>query len=150
MSSARKLLFGLLVVFTAALGVATAVSLNRQPCHDTTGSGEENAMVDGQILHAYFPGTFKHGVYASDEDAIEAVRSNDAALAESLVELAKRQTQNQTDSGDSSTSVVTTIDATTVVSTTITTPKPSTITTVQPTTTAIPPTTTARRWRPRL
>ncbi|KAI1464630.1 uncharacterized protein F4812DRAFT_161307 [Daldinia caldariorum] len=49
-----------------------------------------------EFLHAYFPGTYKHGVYDSDRSAMEAVHANDPELATSIVQMAKRQSSNET------------------------------------------------------
>ncbi|OTA61024.1 hypothetical protein K449DRAFT_66197 [Hypoxylon sp. EC38] len=49
-----------------------------------------------EFLHAYFPSTYKHGIYDSDRSAMEAVHANDPELATSIVQLAKRQSGNDT------------------------------------------------------
>ncbi|KAI1473464.1 hypothetical protein F4774DRAFT_44459 [Daldinia eschscholtzii] len=49
-----------------------------------------------EFLHAYFPGTYKHGVYDSDRTAMEAVHASDPELATSIVQMAKRQSGNET------------------------------------------------------
>ncbi|KAF3063912.1 hypothetical protein GL218_02307 [Daldinia childiae] len=49
-----------------------------------------------EFLHAYFPGTYKHGVYDSDHSAMEAIHASDPELATSIVQLAKRQSGNET------------------------------------------------------
>ncbi|KAI1663096.1 hypothetical protein F4813DRAFT_20270 [Daldinia decipiens] len=49
-----------------------------------------------EFLHAYFPVTYKHGVYDSDHSAMEAIHASDPELATSIVQLAKRQSGNET------------------------------------------------------
>ncbi|XXH00369.1 hypothetical protein Hte_006713 [Hypoxylon texense] len=44
-----------------------------------------------EFLHAYFPSTYKHGIYDSDHSAMEAVHATDPELATSIVQMAKRQ-----------------------------------------------------------
>ncbi|KAI1849438.1 hypothetical protein JX266_004933 [Neoarthrinium moseri] len=152
---ARRLLFGLLVLFCVAFGLATASVSNGESGNE----GGEAQSILGQedsslaklfssaspeaihrLLHSYFPDTFKHGVYPSDESAVEALYSSDAALATSLVELAKRQ--NASSSTDSGTTVSTTvIDSTTAVTTTTKEPTTSPTTQAPTTTTQTTPTT---------
>ncbi|KAI0167171.1 hypothetical protein GGR52DRAFT_557233 [Hypoxylon sp. FL1284] len=68
-----------------------------------------------EFLHAYFPGTYKHGVYDSDNSAMEAVHATDPELATSIVQLAKRQ-QSGNDTTTPPTSTQTT-DSSTLTST---------------------------------
>ncbi|CAK7223031.1 hypothetical protein SCUCBS95973_005038 [Sporothrix curviconia] len=42
------------------------------------------------LLHEYFPDTYKHGVYPSEKKAMEAIHRANAALATSIVQLARR------------------------------------------------------------
>ncbi|KAI0852160.1 hypothetical protein F5Y00DRAFT_227418 [Daldinia vernicosa] len=65
-----------------------------------------------EFLHAYFPGTYKHGVYDSDHSAMEAIHASDPELATSIVQLAKRQSGNET-----STTTATSAESTSAVPT---------------------------------
>ncbi|KAI0123085.1 hypothetical protein BJ170DRAFT_124925 [Xylariales sp. AK1849] len=156
MLSARRFVLGLLLLLSLAFGLVTAAYPNEQPGGEESTSGEGQVVFDQEessfakllssaspvtlhrLLHTYFPGTFKHGVYPSDESAVEAVHSNDAALAISLVQLARRQ-DNSSTTGSASTVTTTIVDGgTTIVTTTTADPTP---TTKDPTTTQAPTTT---------
>ena len=67
-----------------------------------------------RLLHAYFPERYRHGVYESEDEALEAVRADDAPLATTMAQMAKRQ-DNDTDPPVDSTTVVvistTTVDS---------------------------------------
>lgn len=88
MPSARRLLLVLMVSLMAALGVASAMSTVERPRRsedmagrdaesavDSVAHAVEDAAPDSlhALLHKYFPDRFKHGVWASDEEAAEAV-----------------------------------------------------------------------------
>ncbi len=48
------------------------------------------------LLHEYLPNTYKHGVYPSEKLALEALHRDNAALATSLVHLARRELNSTT------------------------------------------------------
>ncbi|ERT02224.1 uncharacterized protein SPSK_05473 [Sporothrix schenckii 1099-18] len=50
------------------------------------------------LLHEYLPNTYKHGVYPSEKHALEAVHRQNAALATSIVQLARRDLNSSTSS----------------------------------------------------
>ncbi|CAK7232271.1 hypothetical protein SBRCBS47491_008212 [Sporothrix bragantina] len=54
------------------------------------------------LLHEYFPDTYKHGVYPSEKKAMEAIHRANAALATSIVQLARRDLNGTITSGSSS------------------------------------------------
>lgn len=56
------------------------------------------------LLHQYFPDTYKHGVYPSEKKALEAIHRANAALATSIVQLARRDLNNGTTSRSSQSS----------------------------------------------
>ncbi|KAK6832977.1 hypothetical protein PG987_007671 [Apiospora arundinis] len=180
MSSARKCCLGLMLLLSVTtLGLATATVSGTGYRRGCSGMAEGQAVVDGQdsgiseasgsaapdtlhkLLHTYFPDSFKHGVFSSDEDALEAAQSQDATVASSVIELAKRQGDNSSTAagGSVSTHVVTegTTETATVTQTADSSPtskpesKPQTTPetkpetkpeTSAPTTTAAPPATT--------
>ncbi|KAI2641918.1 hypothetical protein GGS26DRAFT_29014 [Hypomontagnella submonticulosa] len=120
MPSTRRFFLTLLLGLLVTAGLANAV-LNREPhSEDSTESETDHIsqrddsafsrMLSSaspqalhEFLHAYFPGTYKHGVYESDHSAMEVVHANDPELATSIVQLAKRQSGNETTSATSST-----------------------------------------------
>ena len=159
MPSARNLILTLVVGLLVTLGLASAVSPNGQPCQNGESNGPGDAEPEEspsafsrllssaspealhKFLHSHFPGTYRHGVFDSDQAAMEAVHSSDPELASSIVELAKRQSANET-----------IIDSLLPTESTPETPTESSVdeatttgdeatgdeTTVQPTTTAVP------------
>lgn len=44
-----------------------------------------------RLLHAYLPERYQHGIYASDHEALKAVRDNDPSLATALAQMVKRE-----------------------------------------------------------
>ncbi|KAK8041190.1 hypothetical protein PG994_014197 [Apiospora phragmitis] len=122
MSSTRKCCLGLLLVLSVTLGLVTAAIPGARN-NPTEGQGQ--AIVDGhnsgiskglgsaspdtlhRLSHKCFPGSFQHGVFSSDEETVEALQSHDATIASSIVELARRQNDNATASGDAT---VTSVD----------------------------------------
>ncbi|KAJ9161224.1 hypothetical protein NKR19_g2449 [Coniochaeta hoffmannii] len=162
MPSAGRLLLTLLLAFLVTFGLANALSpveWHRRPYRqgDVVRHGEEGKAEDTQsltsiieaaspsslhdLLHKYFPERFKDGVWESDVSAVEAVRRVDAALAASIVQLAKRQ-----DNGTTTTTHTTTPppESSTTTSRSVTTPPPDdeSSTTTETSSTAPPPTTT--------
>ncbi|KAI2608453.1 uncharacterized protein GGS25DRAFT_490382 [Hypoxylon fragiforme] len=103
------LLFGLLVT----AGLANAF-LKQEPIGEDAAESEDDHVVHRDdstfsrllssaspqalhsFLHTYFPSTYQHGVYDSDHAAMEAVHANDPELATSIVQMAKRQSGNET------------------------------------------------------
>ncbi|KAI0379846.1 hypothetical protein F5Y04DRAFT_107575 [Hypomontagnella monticulosa] len=150
MPSTRRFFLTLLLGLLVTAGLANAV-LNREPHREESIERKTDHIVQRddstfsrllssaspqaihQFLHAYFPGTYKHGVYESDHSAMEVVHANDPELATSIVQLAKRQSGNETTTATSST----TTDSSTTSPTSSSTQETST----QETSTA-PPTST--------
>ena len=149
MPSARNLILALLVGLLVTLGLASAVTPDRQPCQD----GEANAYSDVEpdespstfsrllssaspealhrFLHSHFPGTYRHGVFDSDQAAVEAIHVTDPELASSIVQLAKRQGANETVTDSSASAESTETSAGEATPT-------ETETTEEPATTAVP------------
>ena len=149
MPSARNFILALLVGLLVTLGLASAVTPDRQPCQD----GEANAYGDiepeespssfsrllssaspealHRFLHSHFPGTYRHGVFDSDQAAVEAIHVTDPELASSIVQLAKRQGANETVTDSSATAESTETSAEEATPT-------ETETTEEPPTTAVP------------
>lgn len=50
------------------------------------------------LLHEYLPDTYKHGVYPSEKHALEAIHRENAALATSIMQLARRDLNGTTSS----------------------------------------------------
>lgn len=91
MPSARRLLLVLLVSLMAGLGVASAISPAGWARRDQDMAGRDTASSSPEVesfvrevddaapetlhalLHKYFPDRFKHGVWRSDAEAVEAV-----------------------------------------------------------------------------
>ncbi|KAH8670297.1 hypothetical protein BGZ60DRAFT_32717 [Tricladium varicosporioides] len=91
-----------------------------------------------EVLHEHLKEKYQHGVYQEDKTAMEVVHKQDAAVAQSLIELAKRQTSNTTTVATTSVgSTVTQAGSTTTVAPTTSAPSTS----VAPTTTTVPATT---------
>ncbi|KAI1404516.1 hypothetical protein F4819DRAFT_108243 [Hypoxylon fuscum] len=124
MPSARHFFLTLFLGLLLTAGLVNAV-LKQQPSGDEDSAGSEadhvvphddttfsrllssaSPQTLHEFLHAYFPGTYKHGVYDSDHSAIEAIRANDPELATSIVQMAKRQ-----QSGNDTTAVPTSTQA---------------------------------------
>ncbi|KAI1214514.1 uncharacterized protein F4807DRAFT_414 [Annulohypoxylon truncatum] len=126
MPSARHCFLTLLLGLLVTAGLANAL-LKQQPANEDRAESESDDVVHRddstfsrllssaspqalhQFLHAYFPSTYKHGVYDSDHAAMEAVHANDPELATSIVQMAKRQ---QSSSGNDTTAAVTTSTST--------------------------------------
>ncbi|KAI9742257.1 MAG: hypothetical protein M1818_004157 [Claussenomyces sp. TS43310] len=98
------------------------------------------------VLHEHVSEKYKHGVYPEDRMAIKAVHQDDAAMATSLLELARRQignnTATSTSAGPSTTSPVI-IPTTTTSSETSTTNVQSSSTLVLPQSSSTPASPTA-------
>ncbi|EFX04707.1 hypothetical protein CMQ_1635 [Grosmannia clavigera kw1407] len=56
------------------------------------------------LLHAYLPDTYKHGVYPSEKSALAALHRANAPLATSIVQLARRDTNATVSSAPAATS----------------------------------------------
>lgn len=50
------------------------------------------------LLHEHLPDTYKHGVYPSEKHALEAIHRENAALATSIIQLARRDLNGTTSS----------------------------------------------------
>jgi len=107
------------------------------------------------LLNRYFPEKFPHGVFPSAHQTAEVVeQAGDAPLATSNVQLAKRQSDNSTTSGESATPTTTPTGTSTppsATSSSTTVPPPSTSSSSQssssvapPSTSSVPPATTSR------
>ncbi len=112
MAQSRRLLTILVVGLLVTFGLATALTPKpwaRVPCHDkspnakgTTPAPEAdessfefllNSVAPDSLhdlLHRYLPDTYRHGVYPSDQSAMEVLHRANAALATSLVRMARR------------------------------------------------------------
>ncbi|KAI1102410.1 hypothetical protein F4804DRAFT_266888 [Jackrogersella minutella] len=115
MPSARQFFLTLFLGLLVTAGLANAL-LKQQPSSEDSAESENDNIVQHddstfsrllssaspqalhQFLHAYFPATYKHGIYDSDHSAMEAVHANDPELATSIVQMAKRQSGNETSS----------------------------------------------------
>ncbi|MCJ1313620.1 hypothetical protein MMC25_007299 [Agyrium rufum] len=92
-----------------------------------------------EALHAFSPRPFKHGIFREDITAVQAVHRENAPLATTIVQHAKRQ-----ESGNGTTTVTTSVTVATIVSTsTVVVPPTSVAATDSPTVVAPPPTSTA-------
>ncbi|KAI3323302.1 hypothetical protein HD806DRAFT_498763 [Xylariaceae sp. AK1471] len=80
------------------------------------------------LLHEFVPNTFKHGIYSSDRDAVEAVHAGNPDLASTIVHLAVRQGPSGNDTTTSDTPTSSTMSTSDTA--------PSTTPTVEPTTPA--------------
>lgn len=105
MACARRLFLVSSLCLLVLLGFAAAGSALRVPCHkghqssphasadsfkfsDLLKSASPSSLND--LLHQYFPEKFQKGVWPSEHEAVDAVHEEDAALATSIVRLAKR------------------------------------------------------------
>jgi hypothetical protein len=121
------------------------LSTDEQKFQDLLNSVEPSALHD--ILHEHFKDKYQHGVYQEDKTAMEAVHQQNAEVAKSLIELAKRQAGTSSNGTGivTTTTAVTTEVTETVSVTSINTPKPPTSETTSTTPTTAPttqPTTT--------
>ncbi|KAB5563193.1 hypothetical protein GE09DRAFT_1219762 [Coniochaeta sp. 2T2.1] len=162
MPSVGRLLVMLLLSFLVTLGLATAALSPRDwhlrpyqngdvvrkggPAPEDRGSltslldkASPNSL--HELLHKYFPERFKDGVWESDVSAVEAVRRADPALADSIVQLARRQADNGTSTTEPPPPDSTTSKPPPPDSTTSPPPDDNTGTTTPPST-STPPTTT--------
>ncbi|KAI5856221.1 hypothetical protein GGS23DRAFT_589081 [Durotheca rogersii] len=183
MPSTRSFVLTILLGLFVAVGLANAVFHQRSPEQDPAEGADRlvghqddsnfsrllssaSPQALHEFLHAYLPGTYKHGVYDSDQSALEVIHANDPELATSIVQLAKRQ-QSANDTAVSTTSAASTDSGTVVTTTTptetstvdppsspsssspatspdATTPPPQTTTTDVGTTTTSTPTSTSQ------
>ncbi|KAI0024396.1 hypothetical protein F4780DRAFT_599054 [Xylariomycetidae sp. FL0641] len=166
MPSVRAFSLTLLLCLSVAAGFAHAGVLSGKPCHKM-GTAEvepENAATPDQsslsrllssaspqalheFLHAYLPESDQHGVFESDQAAIDAVESDDPELATSIAQVARRQAGggNDTTAADSTTAEATPTETETSASETTTADSATTTSENIPTTTAEtspPPSTT--------
>ncbi|KAI1414213.1 hypothetical protein F5Y13DRAFT_18355 [Hypoxylon sp. FL1857] len=133
MPSARNFFVTLFLGLLVMVGLANAMLNKQHPSEDSAESeGDHVVHRDDstfsrllssaspqalhEFLHAYFPATYKHGIYDSDRSAMEVVHANDPELATSIVQLAKRQSGN--DNTTSSVTTPTSTEISTVTSTT--------------------------------
>ncbi|KAI6090954.1 hypothetical protein F4821DRAFT_228317 [Hypoxylon rubiginosum] len=166
MPSARHIFLTLLLGLLVTAGLANAVLKQQPPPNDEDSAGNDaDYSGDGihrddstfsrllssaspqaihEFLHAYFPGTYKHGIYDSDHSAMEAVHATDPELATSIVQMAKRQAGNETTVPPTSTQAPdsSTLSTSTLVQTTTTT-TPDTSTTDTTTTSPTAPSETS-------
>lgn len=99
-----RLLAALIVGALLTLGVAlgsrvTACMRHHGANHDTTFSQllhSANPESLRKLLHDSLPEKYGKGMFPSEEDAVEAVRDDDAPLATKIVKLAARQDNNST------------------------------------------------------
>ncbi|KAJ9143804.1 hypothetical protein NKR23_g6311 [Pleurostoma richardsiae] len=114
MPRARNVLLAVLACFMVTFGLATATaSRPRQEAQDVDGDAQQglkekdssafssllnsaSAEALHDLLHRYFPHRYQHGVWPSEHSALEAVHRDDAPLATSIAQLAKRQDTNVT------------------------------------------------------
>ncbi|PSS25079.1 hypothetical protein M430DRAFT_198109 [Amorphotheca resinae ATCC 22711] len=132
MPSLRSVFSFFLILSLLAIGFATATSKADHTAQDLTSvpSGEGQKFREileavepaalHDFLHEHLADKYKHGVYQDDKAALDTLHKQNAEVAQSLIELAKRQaaTSNST-AGASSTS------ATAAASTESTTPSSS-------------------------
>jgi hypothetical protein len=118
MAYARRTIVVLFLCMLVLLGVASGTGM---PCHKAATNPQQDAVKASEsssfstmlksaspaslheLLHRFLPDRFKDGVFPSDHQAMEAVHRADAALATSILQLAKRQDSNATTSDDSET-----------------------------------------------
>ena len=91
--------------------VAEAFAQEKLRFQELLNSVEPSSLHD--VLHQHMKDKYKHGVYQEDKHAMEVVHQENAEVAHSLIELAKRDTTN-----GSTTAIVTTTAATTTETTT--------------------------------
>ncbi|KAI1139062.1 hypothetical protein F5Y05DRAFT_361526 [Hypoxylon sp. FL0543] len=142
MPSARNFFLTLLLGLLVTAGLANAMLKQQHSSEESAGSEDEHAVHSDDstfsrllssaspqalhgFLHAYFPGTYKHGIYDSDRSAMEVVHANDPELATSIVQLAKRQ-QSGNDTTSSTTPTSTETSTTTSTTGTSTSQETST------------------------
>ncbi|KAK4044776.1 hypothetical protein C8A01DRAFT_30955 [Parachaetomium inaequale] len=111
MAYARRTILVLFVCMLVLLGIASAGP--RMPCHkgttgqQTTAESSESSSFSARLksaspsslhdlLHRYFPGRFRDGVFESEHKAMEGVHSANPALATSILQLTKRDDTNST------------------------------------------------------
>ncbi|GAB1314948.1 hypothetical protein MFIFM68171_05158 [Madurella fahalii] len=155
MACVRRLVVGFSVCMLVLLGVASAAS-PRLHCRKGA-MGERQTAVDtddtsfssnlksaspsslNELLHRYLPGRFRDGVWPSELQAVKAVHQADAALATSIVQLAKRADNNST---TSESTPAPTESSTTSEEPSSTSTSPSSSSSPTPSETATPPTST--------
>lgn len=166
MPSPRHLLVTLALCFLFTFGLAHALSpkaWHRGSCHEKSSSEsqqqQQEQVVDASrftnmldavspdslhdLLHRYLPERYQHGVFSSDHSALEAVHRDDAPLATSLAQLAKRQDTNSTSvptTSPTSSAPTTTSHTSTTVTTPTSSAPTSTSASSVPSSTSAPPT----------
>jgi len=128
MPSFRRTTLTVLIVVFLTVAYA-AVPMYRMPQDSSSGARDtsfqellnsvSDASLHDVLVNVY--GRYKHGIFREDRTAMQAVHDDNAAIATSLVELARRQNPNVTSvTADSSTAtvvVVPTTETTTVMQT---------------------------------
>ncbi|RFU34629.1 hypothetical protein B7463_g1728, partial [Scytalidium lignicola] len=110
MSRVNRFLLGFLVLSVLTFTLISASADSRSPSDlgpaITNEQQEFQRLLNSvepatlhEVLHKHLKDKFKHGVYSEDRAALEAVHKTNAAVATSLVELAKRQTGGSTTNG---------------------------------------------------
>ncbi len=130
----------LMVCLLTALGMSAAVAPRNvwrwRPCHRgpvaEQGSVPEpvqttflNSLSEASpeslhdLLHKFFPDKFQHGVFPSEQQAVEAVHEVDPAIASTIIQMARRDTNSSSSTTStppptsSSSSSSTTVDSST-------------------------------------
>lgn len=108
MSTLRRVVLAFAMCSILGFSLATAASLQLQACPDGDCSALEAAGVEGnsrlsqmwqsaspeglhELLHKYFPDRYQHGVYETDEEAVEAIQADQPEDAPKLPQLLRRQ-----------------------------------------------------------
>ncbi|KAE9366091.1 hypothetical protein N431DRAFT_495862 [Stipitochalara longipes BDJ] len=115
-------LLGLTIVSAASSqqgnenGISDTIAKERLRFQELLNSVEPSSL--HEVLHTHMKDRYKHGVYQEDKHAMEVVHQENAVVAHSLLELAKRQ------SGNSTVIITTTASTVTQVTTTATQTSP--------------------------
>lgn len=137
MSKIQHCIFTLLLFFLLAVGIV-AVTLNdrlpprpgafqeKQRFEELLNTVDPSAL--HEVLHENMKDKYQHGVFEKDKAAVEAIHQQNAEVAESLIELAKRQATGSGNGTVVTSTAVTTTD-TVVTSTESITSTPSSVST---------------------
>ena len=142
MSKLQHCIFALLVLCFLTVRIVTA-NLNRAPQDEAHRSADSRFQqllntVDPsalhEVLHENLKDKYRHGVFHEDRTALEAIHHQNAAAAESLVELAKRQATTSGNGTVVTTTALTTTETVVTATESITSPSapPPTPPTTQP------------------
>jgi hypothetical protein len=122
----QRLCFTLLIILALGLTVVSAASSQQGRAISDAIAQEKlrfqqllNSVEPSslhEVLHTHMKDRYQHGVYQEDKHAMEVVHQENAAVAHSLLELAKRQT-----GGSNTTVIVTTTNSAVTETTTIAT-----------------------------